>query len=123
MLMSEYQIWYTGLGAHELRSMASADMLSHLSKSDNRRIAEWALTAIEFAGKEQTMRNILNTNETHLAHDYISKIHHDYQEDLEQNRFLQPKLSDEEVGELLIKGSKELEEIPKKVDAEITLSV
>lgn len=116
-----FNLIYSGSGIHELYSANNAHLLKNLTKLDNRKVAEWALDAIEYRFKEQHLQEIMGLS-SKATHDYFSKIHADYEQNLRGEHFVQdPVISDEEAADLLFRAQIEceLEKMPRK--KEITI--
>lgn len=121
--MTNAQLWYMGSGVHELRALDKAEWLLNLSKTDNRRLAEWAVDRISL---NNHLQDSLNRNgfgfESNAAHSYFDKLHQDYEQDLREHHFVQdPVISDEEAAAMLFEKQIEplLEKIKTKVDVEL----
>lgn len=128
MITNEAYLTYIGNGKHSLVDAFNASKtawLANLSYSDNRKVSEWALDAIEYRFREQHMREVLGLS-SEATHDYFSKIHADYEQDLRERHFVQdPVISDAEAAELIAEPyiKEALEELAGKKEFTLTARV
>lgn len=119
MLLTAYmRLSYEKPGIHHIHNIAKAQNIERLSKSNNQRLAEWALGVIEnFRGYENTAIAV----EAKPYFNYLSQLHHDYEEDLQQNYLDEDKLSEEEAIDMIYSDQieEELKKIPSKIEAKI----
>lgn len=112
---------------HDIRAAANAHLLGRLADhSTNKRVAEYILRAVDYAGQSQKTINAFKAQNHEFRStrtlDYITHIHANCKEDIESK--WGEYLSDDEVNEILFEETlkRELDKIkPKSTNIEIKL--
>ena len=126
-VVQSYELWYDGAGMHEIRAAAGSQLLGRLAETNtNKRVAEFILRAVDYAGQAQKTVNAFKAQNHEITStrtlDYITHIHAQCKEEIESK--WGEYLSADEVNEILFEDTlqKELEKIkPKNTDIEIKL--
>lgn len=107
---------YDGLGMHSIHNIAKAESVKNLSKRDNKQLAEYLLSRVEY-GLEGNALSVASR----ASHRYLSKLHQDYQEDLQSNYFEKEQISEEQAIDMIYQGQieDELKKIKEKVEVTI----
>lgn len=121
MLSTEaYELWYNGASQHELKAINKAQMLGNLSKSDSKRLADWALDRLGDLDDQQTKadsyKGALGLNAANVAGKHIQHIHAKCADDIKRNMEQYPVISDEEAAKMLFEERIE-SELAKKIQA------
>lgn len=119
LLMNTYNLWYNGASQHELHAVGKAKILSNLSNSDSKLVADWALERLGAFDKSQDKINGYKANvgiaASNVAGRYIEHIHRNCAADIKQNMEQYPVISDDEAAKILFDSEikDELDEIAK----------
>lgn len=117
MVLTAYlALTYDGLGIHSIHNIAKAESVNHLSKSDNKRLAEYMLNRVEY-GLEGNALSV----ESRSSHRYLSKLHKDYEHDLKSNYFEPNEINEFEAIEMIYKDQleDELDKIAPRIEVTI----
>ena len=121
MLATEaYELWYNGASQHELKAINKAQMLGNLSKSESKKLADWALDRLGDLDSQQSKvdsyKGALGLSASNVAGKHIQHINAKCADDIKRNMEQYPVISDEEAAKMLFEERIE-SELAKKIQA------
>lgn len=115
LLTDTYELWYNGASQHDIRAIGKAEMLANISKSDSKRVADWALERLGAFDKTQSKidgyKSNLGIAASNVAGQHIEHIHRNCAEDIKRNMEQYPVIDDVEASQILFE-----DEIQRELD-------